>query len=592
MNKLTCILILVLLFSLHISIPGSSVVGFVAFYMLAVALICIILPRKRNHVTWNICNILALLYLLFTIADWTIRGNVYGSDFFYLMIVCWLLFLVLSMLFLSRHIQKSLICSIIVCAWIEIVVGFGQLYGLMENSNVFFQFGGSLGNPGAYSGYLSVIFPIVLSVYLTCRRNRKCENVQYLLLACLIFILALIVLSRSRGAWLACLIGCIFVIEHYFGVLKSIRKHFSRTQRLILSVLLGAGLLGGAFFLYKFKADSADGRLLVWKVALQAPRENIFFGDGCGSFEANYCRWQRDYFASGEGTEREKFLADYVTCAYNEFLQVFIDHGIVGMLLFFGVILLALLQKNSHRSHIFIGAKASLLGFLILCCVSYPLHIPLLYLHLIIVLALLLTKKDAECSHVTKGINHVISLSLILMAIFFAVMGLRQLYGIRLLEKGLGNMALGELQDAIEQYQKGFSIMSNNGLYLFFYASTLSMDDKPNMSNEMLKRAEQKSSDPNIYIMMGENYKKVGNLIAAREAYQKAVNTIPSRLYPRSLIVHLLMDMGCKTEAYKLANEILQMKEKVPTTAGKEIKGEMRLIVNRLSNPQNRLPMK
>ena len=104
--------------------------------------------------------------------------------------------------------------------------------------------------------------------------------------------------------------------------------------------------------------------------------------------------------------------------------------------------------------------------------------------------------------------------------------------------------------------------------------------------------AEIKSSDPHIYMLMGENYKKTGNLMAAREAYQKAINTIPSRLYPRSLIVHLLMDMGHKTEAYKLANEILQMKEKVPTTAGKEIKGEMRLIVNRLSNPQNRLPMK
>ena len=80
--------------------------------------------------------------------------------------------------------------------------------------------------------------------------------------------------------------------------------------------------------------------------------------------------------------------------------------------------------------------------------------------------------------------------------------------------------------------------------------------------------------------------------MAAREAYQKAINTIPSRLYPRSLIAHLLMDMGHETEACKLANEILQMKEKVPTTAGKEIKDEMRLIVNRLSNPQNRLPMK
>ena len=85
------------------------------------------------------------------------------------------------------------------------------------------------------------------------------------------------------------------------------------------------------------------------------------------------------------------------------------------------------------------------------------------------------------------------------------------------------------------------------------------MANEPEKSIGMLKMAEIKSSDPHIYMLMGENYKKTGNLMAAREAYQKAINTIPSRLYPRSLIVHLLMDMGHKTEAYKLANEILQM---------------------------------
>lgn len=591
MNKLVSILLLVLLLSLHMNSPVSYVERFVAFYVLAVALVCIGLFHTQDCVTRGICNILALAYLLFLFADGIIRGNIYGSAYCYFMIVCWLLFLILRKLFIGRHVQKCVICSIIVCAWIEIAVGFGQLYGLMENGNAFFQLGGSLGNPGAYSGYLSVIFPIIFSVYLTCRRNRKCENVQYLLLACLIFMFALIILSRSRGAWLACLIGCVFVIEHYFCVLKSIRRHFSRTQRLVFSIVLGVGFLGGAFFLYKFKADSADGRLLVWKVTLQAPRKNVLFGDGCCSFEANYSHWQRDYFASGEGTDREKFLADYVTCAYNEFLQVFIDQGVLGMLLVFGVILFALLRKNSHRSHIFIGAKASLLGFLVLCCVSYPLHVQLMYLHLMVVLALLLVDRPKQCHRVGVWLKYIKLLCLLLVVVFASMMSMCQLYGLRLLENGLGSVTKGDLQGAIDHYKKAYPIMSNNGIFLFYYASALSMANESEKSIEMLKRAEQKSSDPNIFMMMGENYQKVENLMAAREAYQKAVNTIPSRLYPRFLIVHLLMDMGRETEADKLANEILQMKEKVSTTAGKEIKDEMRLIVNKKSNPQNRLPM-
>jgi hypothetical protein len=44
------------------------------------------------------------------------------------------------------------------------------------------------------------------------------------------------------------------------------------------------------------------------------------------------------------------------------------------------------------------------------------------------------------------------------------------------------------------------------------------------------------------------------------------------------------MDMEHKEEARELANEILNMKEKVPSVAVREIKDEMRQIVKELSN--------
>ena len=214
MKKLISILFLILFVSLHISCPGTSVVSYAVFFVVAMVLTCVTMRCIQGRLIkdfWH-GNTLALLYLLFLIADWIIRGNAYGSVYCFFVIVCWLLFIYWGKLFESRYIQRIVLCSIIACAWIEIAVGFGQLYGLMENSSSFFQFGGSLGNPGAYSGYLSVIFPMVLSVYLIYRRHRKNEDLQNVLLACLIFMLVLIVLSRSRGAWLACLIGCVFVI--------------------------------------------------------------------------------------------------------------------------------------------------------------------------------------------------------------------------------------------------------------------------------------------------------------------------------------------------------------------------------------------
>ena len=103
-------------------------------------------------------------------------------------------------------------------------------------------------------------------------------------------------------------------------------------------------LKDAAYALYQYKANSAFGRLLVWKVALQKPYQNLIVGDGIGAFEANYGHWQSDYFARGSGSDAEKKVADYVTCAYNEPLQIFIEQGLLGVFLWAGVFVAASTQ--------------------------------------------------------------------------------------------------------------------------------------------------------------------------------------------------------------------------------------------------------
>lgn len=90
---------------------------------------------------------------------------------------------------------------------------------------------------------------------------------------------------------------------------------------------------------------------------------------------------------------------------------------------------------------------------------------------------------------------------------------------------------------------------------------------------------------PNIFLILGNNYKKIGETDAAKMAYLNAVYSVPSRLYPKYLLVQLLMESSNKAEAYRWAKDILATKEKVPTTAAKDIKDEMsHLIENELFN--------
>lgn len=79
------------------------------------------------------------------------------------------------------------------------------------------------------------------------------------------------------------------------------------------------------------KEDSALGRILVWKVTLSTPHPHasLLWGNGIGYFESQYGKWQADYFREKEGIEKERHIAGYVTTAYNEFLELGLEQGII-----------------------------------------------------------------------------------------------------------------------------------------------------------------------------------------------------------------------------------------------------------------------
>ena len=80
---------------------------------------------------------------------------------------------------------------------------------------------------------------------------------------------------------------------------------------------------------------------------------------------------------------------------------------------------------------------------------------------------------------------------------------------------------------------------------------------------------------------MGKTYKETGDTAKALVAFQNAINCVPMRLYPRYQKALLLMEAGRESEACRVANEILLTKEKTPTTAGREIKEEMRKLIEK-----------
>ena len=164
-------------------------------------------------------------------------------------------------------IRVVIIWLLILAGTVEAVWGLLQVYGYELSNHSLYALTGSFYNPGPYSGFLAMCLPLALHEWLEGRRVWK-----HLALSALVLMLVVLPSGMSRSAWLAALVASGYVwAMHYPKAIARYWKAFLAGG--LLFILLGIGA-------YHWKKDSADGRLLMWKVAVRAVRERPWTGYG------------------------------------------------------------------------------------------------------------------------------------------------------------------------------------------------------------------------------------------------------------------------------------------------------------------------
>ncbi len=89
-------------------------------------------------------------------------------------------------------------------------LGVRQLYGFSASGHSRYALTGSFFNPGPYAGYLAMVLPVCLHLYLRARKERfvryKIEKVVVAVAG--ILILCVLPATMSRSAWVAAAVGC------------------------------------------------------------------------------------------------------------------------------------------------------------------------------------------------------------------------------------------------------------------------------------------------------------------------------------------------------------------------------------------------
>lgn len=116
---------------------------------------------------------------------------------------------------------------------------------------------------------------------------------------------------------------------------------------------------------------------------------------------------------------------------------------------------------------------------------------------------------------------------------------------------------------SIREYKSLYSSCQEIPNYYIDYAEELRKERRYLDSNAILRDGLNVSGDPDIYNMIGDNYKDMGFYTEALKAYQKAFFMLPNRLTPLFSIMELYRTIGDNKQAQKYAIKVCNFNPKL-----------------------------
>ena len=458
---------------------------------------------------------------------------------------------------------------LILAGAVETVWGLCQVYGYTSSNHSLYVLTGSFYNPGPYSGFLAMCLPVCLHEWL----ERGNSIGGYVSWGVLLLMYCVRPAGMSRSAWIAASVASAYVgCMHYRKEITAwIRKHKVLTMGVVIAISFA---LCGA---YQLKKDSADGRLLLWKVSVQAIKEKPLTGYGWDYVAGAYGEAQEKYFSNGDYTEQEERVAGSPEYVFNEYLQAAMAWGVPVLCV---ILLLVIAAMTGHHVSGSYGLFGAMLSLSVFSFSSYPFQFPLFVAAFgLLVLtglsgwlrffpvALLFPVGLCWCAGIYGSYE------------YFTHVSEREAVNNRWQRVRVFYHS-GAYTEAVESYKPFHEDLTWNARYLFELGHACHKAGKHEESNRYLKEALKVSADPMILNIMGKNCQAEKRYQEAEHCLLRSVNRLPGRIYPYYLLFKLYDEMpeGKYAEGRKewAARMVLEKEPKVQSTAIREMREEVR----------------
>ncbi len=464
-----------------------------------------------------------------------------------------MLFIVSLALFVCRREVAERLVVFVLSLWLayESVFGIMQLLGLAISRNTMCPMTGSFANSGPYGGFLAVCIAVVLAAAWKWRDSRNVYDRALFWLSVVSGCLGVVVLpaSMSRAGFVALVVsGVVFALTD-MGSKSYLKSH----KWMVLSVTAVIFVIGvGAFSL---KKDSALGRFHIWEMELRAIADKPLTGHGYGNALGAYGDAQAEYFEAEERSQERVRIAGCPEYAFNEYLRMGMEFGILGLLLSAAVIVLGALALFRAKSSLAFG----LVAWGTFAMASYPLDV----WQLRSLLAVFLGAAIGASVKVGKIGKWILVPALVCLSVGLLMIWLpenkrrKEAESKWLDERRLANY---EIFDGMaDRLAELYPHLRMKFRYLYDYGYALHKEGRYVESNVILREGVLMSSDPMFYNIIGKNFEALGDYGQAERNYIHSHNMVPSRLYPYILLMEMKERQGDTEQALAYAQKALSL---------------------------------
>jgi hypothetical protein len=361
-------------------------------------------------------------------------------------------------------------------------------------------------------------------------------------------------------------------------------------------MLLLIFLVFGAYKLYHFKKDSADGRLLIWKIGTQMILDRPLTGVGIGNFELQFQQNQTEWAKKGQLMPEELDHASYIKMAYNDYLELLIETGIIGLLLYVFVLICVFtlpfyyFLPKARDTLIFTTVYVGLMAGMVMAFMNFFIDAIPAYLvfsiYLAIIFGLNYQYKKISIPALFNSLSikfrytPLIALFVFLFTCYLAFKQLQIIYAERLHKIAYNKKKKGLYLEAQHILYPLQNTLKTHPDYWLDFASTELVLGNVHLSKQYLNEARKLTANPEVLRKQAQIFKAERDFTKAIEVYQYLTLAEPNRLYPKYELMNLYHQKRDTFHVIFYAQDIMNKQVKISNQKSKRYKRKATELLN------------